>query len=275
MQLSMGWFRKDTDVSLLSVFVKYRDLIKQLVMRDIKTKYRRSILGLLWTVLNPLLMMTVLSIVFSYFFSRYGEVENFPVYLLCGQLIFNFFNEATSIAMGSIVHSGELIKKVYVPKYLFPVSKVLSSSVNLLASMIALIIVMIVTRARVTPTILLALFPLLYVLLFATGVSLFLAAAAVSFRDLMHLYSVITTAWMYLTPVIYPMAVLEGAPAWVRMIVNINPMTGFIKIFRCVVLEGVTAPAILHVQSLTWCAAALLIGTLVFRKAQDSFILKI
>ena len=106
-------------MSLLSVFVKYRALIDQLVMRDIKTKYRRSILGLLWTVLNPLLMMTVLSIVFSYFFQRYGEVENFPVYLLCGQVIFNFFNESTSIAMGSIVHSGELIKKVYVPNTCF------------------------------------------------------------------------------------------------------------------------------------------------------------
>lgn len=174
-------------MSLLSVFVKYRALINQLVMRDIKTKYRRSILGLLWTVLNPLLMMAVLSVVFSYFFSRYGEVENFPVYLLCGQVIFNFFNESTSIAMGSIVHSGELIKKVYVPKYLFPITKVISSGVNLLASMLALVIVMVVTRSRVTPTILLAVLPLFYVLLFSTGVSLFLSAAAVSFRDLMHL----------------------------------------------------------------------------------------
>lgn len=262
-------------MNFIKDFVKYRDLIHQLVMRDIKTKYRRSILGLVWTVLNPLLMMTVLSIVFSYFFSRYGDIENFPVYLLCGQLIFNFFNESTSISMGSIVHSGELIKKVYVPKYLFPISKVLSSGVNLLASMIALVIVMAVTRARVTPTILLAVFPLLYVLLFSTGVSLFLSAAAVSFRDLMHLYSVLTTAWMYLTPVIYPMQILDNAPAWVVWIVNINPLTGFIKIFRAVVLDGVTAPAILHVQSILWCAVALIIGSAVFKRAQDNFILKI
>ncbi len=259
----------------ISVFVRYRALIDQLVMRDIKTKYRRSVLGLLWTVLNPLLMMTVLSIVFSYFFSRYGNIENFPVYLLCGQVIFNFFNESTTIAMGSIIHSGELIKKVYVPKYLFPISKVMSSGVNLLASMLALVIVMAVTRARVTPTVLLALFPLLYVMLFSVGVSLFLSAAAVSFRDLLHLYGVMTTAWMYLTPVIYPMEILEKAPRWVVFIVNLNPLTAFIKIFRCVVLEGVTAPAILHIQSLAWCAVALAVGSLVFRKAQDKFILKI
>lgn len=262
-------------MSFISVFVKYRALIDQLVMRDIKTKYRRSVLGLLWTVLNPLLMMVVLSIVFSYFFSRYGNIENFPVYLLCGQVIFNFFNESTSIAMGSIIHSGELIKKVYVPKYLFPISKVMSSGVNLLASMIALVIVMVVTRARVTPTVMLAVFPLTYVLLFSVGVSLFLSAAAVSFRDLLHLYGVLTTAWMYLTPMIYPMEILENAPRWVVFIVNINPLTAFIKIFRCVVLEGVTAPAILHVQSLLWCLVALVIGALVFRRAQDTFILKI
>lgn len=262
-------------MSLISVFVKYRALINQLVQRDIKTKYRRSVLGLLWTVLNPLLMMTVLSIVFSYFFSRYGDVENFPVYLLCGQVIFNFFNESTSIAMGSIVHSGELIKKVYVPKYLFPITKVMSSGVNLLSSMIALVIVMVATRSRVTPTVLLAVFPLLYVLLFSTGVSLFLSAAAVSFRDLMHLYSVVTTAWMYLTPVIYPMSILDGAPKWAVFIINANPLTAFIKIFRAVVLDGVTAPWILHVQSIVWCAIALVIGSLVFKKSQDKFILKI
>ena len=219
--------------------------------------------------------MTVLSIVFSYFFSRYGDVENFPVYLLCGQVIFNFFNESTSIAMGSIVHSGELIKKVYVPKYLFPITKVMSSGVNLLSSMIALVIVMVVTRSRVTPTVLLAVFPLLYVLLFSTGVSLFLSAAAVSFRDLMHLYSVVTTAWMYLTPVIYPMSILDGAPRWAVFIINANPLTAFIKIFRAVVLDGVTAPWILHVQSIIWCAIALVIGSLVFKKSQDKFILKI
>lgn len=262
-------------MSLISVFVKYRALINQLVQRDIKTKYRRSVLGLLWTVLNPLLMMTVLSIVFSYFFSRYGDVENFPVYLLCGQVIFNFFNESTSIAMGSIVHSGELIKKVYVPKYLFPITKVMSSGVNLLSSMIALVIVMVATRSRVTPTVLLAVFPLLYVLLFSTGVSLFLSAAAVSFRDLMHLYSVVTTAWMYLTPVIYPMSILDGAPKWAVFIINANPLTAFIKIFRAVVLDGVAAPWILHVQSIVWCVIALVIGSLVFKKSQDKFILKI
>ena len=262
-------------MNLISVFVKYRALINQLVQRDIKTKYRRSVLGLLWTVLNPLLMMTVLSIVFSYFFSRYGDVENFPVYLLCGQVIFNFFNESTSIAMGSIVHSGELIKKVYVPKYLFPITKVMSSGVNLLSSMIALVMVMVATRSRVTPTVLLAVFPLLYVLMFSTGVSLFLSAAAVSFRDLMHLYSVVTTAWMYLTPVIYPMSILDGAPRWAVFIINANPLTAFIKIFRAVVLDGVTAPWILHVQSIVWCVIALVIGSLVFKKSQDKFILKI
>lgn len=259
-------------MSLLSVFVKYRALIDQLVMRDIKTKYRRSILGLLWTVLNPLLMMTVLSIVFSYFFQRYGEVENFPVYLLCGQVIFNFFNESTSIAMGSIVHSGELIKKVYVPKYLFPISKVMSSGVNLLASMIALVIVMVVTRSRVTPTILLALLPLLYVLLFSTGVSLFLSAAAVSFRDLMHLYSVLTTAWMYLTPIFYP---VEMLPGWVRTIVTHNPLTCIVQMLREVIMYGQVPDAKLQLMCIVPCITVMALGLWTFYKQQDKFILKV
>ena len=202
-------------------------------------------------------------------------MEYFPVYLLCGQLGFNFFIESTSIAMGSIVHSGELIKKVYVPKYLFPITKVMSSGVNLLASMIALVIVMVVTRSRVTPTILLAVLPLLYVLLFSTGVSLFLSAVAGGFRVFMHLYTAFSSAWMYLTPVIYPMSTREDAPRWVVCIMNANPLTACIKIFRAVVLDGVTPPAILHVQSHIWCADALIVGSLVFKKSQDSFILKI
>ena len=109
-------------------FLLYKDLLKELVRRDVKTKYRRSVLGILWSVLNPLGMMIIMSIVFSHVFR--ANIENFPVYLMCGQLIFNFFNEASTIAMSAILGNAALIKKVYVPKYLFPVSKVCSCFVN-------------------------------------------------------------------------------------------------------------------------------------------------
>ena len=120
---------------------KFLPLLKELVSRDIKTKYRRSILGVFWTLLNPLLMMIVLSVVFSHLF-RF-QVENFPVYLLCGQVIFNFYNDATTSAMSSILANASLIRKMYIPKYLFTISKILSSVINIMASFCALIILMV------------------------------------------------------------------------------------------------------------------------------------
>ena len=119
-------------------FLAYRELLKELVNRDIKIKYRGSVLGILWSVLNPLGMMIIMSIVFSHVFR--GNIENFPVYLMCGQIIFNFYNEASTVAMGSILGNAALIRKVYVPKYLFPMSKVCSCFVNLLTSFIALLL---------------------------------------------------------------------------------------------------------------------------------------
>ena len=137
---------------------KFLPLLKELVSRDIKTKYRRSILGVFWTLLNPLLMMIVLSVVFSHLF-RF-QVENFPVYLLCGQVIFNFYNDATTSAMSSILANASLIRKMYIPKYLFTISKILSSVINIMASFCALIIVMVFMRIELHLTILLSIIPI-------------------------------------------------------------------------------------------------------------------
>ena len=183
-------------------FLAYKELLKELVRRDVKTKYRRSFLGIMWSVLNPLGMMIIMSIVFSHVFR--ANIENFPVYLMCGQVIFNFFNEASTVAMSSILGNAALIKKVYVPKYLFPMSKVCSCFVNLLTSFIALLIVIVATGTPLTWTVILLVFPVLYVFLFSLGMGLLLSALVVTFRDLQHLYGVLITAWMYLTPIFYP-----------------------------------------------------------------------
>ena len=127
-------------------FRRFKPLLTELVSRDIKIKYRRSVLGVMWTVLNPLGMMIILSIVFSSFFKF--DIENFPLYVLSGQVIFNFFNDATTNSMTSILNNASLIKKVYVPKYLFVFSRIFSSFINLMASFSALLMVMIVTRAE-------------------------------------------------------------------------------------------------------------------------------
>lgn len=135
----------------IDTFMRYRSLLTELVSRDLKTKYRRSALGFMWSVLNPLGMMAVLTIVFSTVFQQ--AIPNFPVYLMCGQLTFNFFNEASNMAMTSVLDNAPLIKKVYVPKYLFPLSRVCSSLVNMLTSFVALMIVILITRTPITWTI--------------------------------------------------------------------------------------------------------------------------
>ena len=227
-------------------------------------------LGILWSVLNTLGMMIIMSIVFSHVFR--ANIENFPVYLMCGQLIFNFFNEASTIAMSAILGNASLIKKVYVPKYLFPVSKVCSCFVNLVTSFIALVIVIIATGTPLSWTVILVVLPVLYVFLFSLGMGLLLSALVVTFRDLQHLYGVLITAWLYLTHIFYPIDML---PDWVKHIVHMNPIANIIEMFRDVVMYGVVPSAMLQVKCLGACAIVMVLGLWVFYKQQDTFILKV
>ena len=251
-------------------FLKFQPLLKELVARDIKIKYRRSVLGVLWTLLNPLFMMIVLSVVFSNLFKF--DIENFPLYLLSGQVIFNFFNDTTTSAMGAIISNGSLIKKIYVPKYLFVLSRVFSSFINLMASFTALMLVMVAMRVEMNWTVVFVPIPLLFLVGFSLGIGLILAAITVKFRDIMHLYSVFTTALMYLTPVIYPMSIL---PDWLSPIVKANPVTNILLMFRDVMLNG-NFPNILGILiAFIETALALGVGLYVFYKNQDQFILNI
>ena len=256
--------------SYIRNFVKFQPLPSELVARDIKIKYRRSVLGVLWTLLNPLCMMIILSIVFSSIFKF--DVENFPLYVLSGQVIFNFFNDSTTSSMSAIISSASLIKKVYVPKYLFVLSRVMSSFINLMASFTALLLVMVATRAELHWTVFLSVIPLAMVVLFSFGVGMFLAAITVRFRDVIHLYSVFTTGLLYLTPVIYPMAAL---PDVVKTIVMINPLTNYLLMFRDVMFNN-TLPSVFSVLlGIAEAALALALGLYVFYKNQDEFILNL
>lgn len=249
-------------------FFRFKPLLTELVSRDIKIKYRRSVLGVMWTVLNPLCMMVILSIVFSNIFKF--DVENFPLYVLSGQVIFNFFNDATSSSMTSILFNASLIKKVYVPKYLFVLARIVSSFINLVASLSALFVMMVVTRAELHWEIILSIIPLTMVVGFSLGIGLILAALTVKFRDIMHLYAVFTTGLMYLTPVIYPMSIL---PDTIRRIVLLNPLTNYLIMFRDVMFNH-TLPALgAIVIGLVEMILALVLGLWVFYKKQDEFIL--
>ena len=253
-------------------FKKYQPLLRELVIKNIKIRYRKSILGVFWTLLNPLLMMIVLSVVFSNIFKF--EIENYPVYILTGQLIFTFFSEATNNAMTSIIANAPLIKKVYIPKYMFTLSNIISSIINVMASFSALIIVMVFMRMDLHFTMFLSFIPVLALIIFATGIGLILAACVVKFRDLMHFYGVFLTALMYLMPVIYPISILEGKPI-IYEIVHYNPLSMMLDMFRDFVMNGTIPGAEIFVIIFLVSFAVLAFGVWVFRKRQDTFILDI
>ena len=251
-------------------FLRFRPLLGELMARDIKIKYRRSVLGVLWTLLNPLLMMVVLSVVYSNLFKF--DIENFPLYLLSGQVIFNFYSDATTNSMTAILNSASLIKKIYVPKYLFVLSRICSSVINFLAAFLAMIIVMLALRVDFHYTVFLAFVPVLLLIIFSLGIGLILSAITVKFRDVMHLYSVFVTVLMYLTPVIYPMSILPG---WLAMIVNANPLTNYLTMFRDVMMNNKIFGAGDLLIGMAEAIVALILGLYVFYKNQDTFILNL
>lgn len=258
-------------ITRLQAFVHYKDLLIQLVERDIKLKYRRSFLGYVWSILNPLMVMIIMVIVFSNMF-RFN-IENFPVYLIIGQLCFTFLTESTNQAIYSITGNASLLKKTYVPKYIFTCAKVTSSCVNLLFSLGAMILVMIVCRVPFTLKFLFIPFVLVQLYFFCLGLGMFLAAANVFFRDIQYIYNAVTTAWMYLTPIFYPLDQLPENLQW--LIKHLNPMYFYIGQFRDVVLYNrLPGPVILTAGILT-AMLSVLVGSTVFVKTKDQFILYI
>lgn len=256
---------------LVKEFWQYKDLLKQLVSRDIKLKYRRSVLGYVWSVLNPLLIMIVMTIVFSSMFSR--NIDNFPVYLFCGQLLFNFMNTSTHQAIFSITGNASLLKKTYVPKYIFTLSKITSGMVDLIFSLGALLIVMIVTRAPFTWCILLFPFVILQLYVFCIGLGLFLAQANVFFRDIQYIYNAVTTAWMYLTPIFYPIEQLPEIVSW--LIKHFNPMYFYVGQFRDLIYHGQLPGPMIVAAGCGTAIVMLVIGVWSFSRSQDRFILYI
>ena len=255
----------------LGGFYKYRFLMQQLVMKDIKLKYRRSILGYLWSILNPLMIMVIMVIVFSNMFR--SDIENFPVYLIIGQTLFNFMSESTNQAIMSITGNAALLKKTYVPKYVFTVSKVTSSFVNTLFALGALVVVFVV--CRVTPNVYYLSIPLIlfqeYV--FCLGLGMLLAQGSVFFRDIQYIYNAVITAWMYLTPMFYPITLLPDGLR--KLVMTLNPMYFYITEFRQIVLECRMPDAYLMAAGTGAAALMIVIGTWAFLKTQDKFILYI
>lgn len=258
-------------VDRLNTFRHYKPLLFQLVGKDIKLKYRRSFLGYLWSVLNPLLIMIIMVIVFSNMFR--SDISNYPAYLIVGQTMFGFVSDATNQAMFSIVGNAALMKKTYVPKYIFTFSKVTSSLVNMIFSLGAMLIVFVVCRVQFNLYMLFIPFILLEIYIFCIGLGLLLAQATVFFRDIQYIYAAVLTAWTYLTPIFYPISQLPEELQ--KIIITFNPIYSYIEQFRIIALNNTFPDIGLIVKGSLVAIVSLMIGTVVFMKSQDKFILYI
>ena len=250
---------------------KYKYLLLELIKKDIKLKYRNSFLGVLWTLLEPLLTMIVLTLVFSNMFGKGGD--NFPVYILCGRLIYSFFSNGTKTALKSIRKHGAMIGKVYIPKYMYPLATVISSYIIFLLSLIVLVGVAIVQKMKINIYLLQAFIPLTIVAVMTMGIGLLLATLDVFFRDLEYLWTVALMLIMYTCAIFYKVENLKNASNdW---IFKCNPLYSVIVMFRDAVFgRSIMANDSYHLYfSLIFSACAFLIGTLVFWRKQDEFIL--
>jgi len=255
---------------------KDRFILQQLVSKDFKLKYRRSFLGVLWSVLNPLLMMIIMSFVFSYMFK--STVENYPLYLIVGNVTFTLMNDATNGGLGSIIGAASLLKKVKVDRWVFPVQKVLSAVVNFAFSLIAVVVVMLWFRVVPTWHILWMFVGLILLMVFCIGISLLIGALAVFFRDMMHLWGVLITAWTYLTPIFWDLSLLTSNPSvphYVIWVVKANPMYNYLDIMRSAIVYQTSPSATVLIIAAVSAVVSLILGLIVFRRTEHKFILYI
>lgn len=260
--------RNNPLVAICTLYTRYSFLIQQLVSRDFKTKYKRSALGVAWSFLNPLLTMCVQYVVFSTLFK--SDIPNYPVYLLTGIVFMNFFCEAVSMGMTSITGNASLIKKVYMPKYIYPVSRVLSSLVNFTFAILPLFLVMIFTKTAFRPALFLLIFDILCMLGFVTGMGLLMTTAMTFFQDTQFLWSVISMMWTYLTPVFYPESIF---PEKYLTLFHMNPMYQYITFARICIIDGVSPAPAAYLWCLISSAVVLLLGIFAFKREQDKFVL--
>ena len=254
---------------------KDRYILQQLVTKDFKLRYRRSILGVVWSVLNPLLMMIIMSFVFQYFLR--SNLEHYSLYLIVGNITFALMNDATNGGLRSIIDASSLLKKVKVDRWVFPVQKVFSAAVNFAFSLIAVAIVMVFDGVMPTIHVLWFVVGLVLVMLFSIGIGLFIGALAVFFRDMIHLWSVVLTAWTYLTPIFWDLSLLtnSNAPRIVVWIVKANPMYNYLEIMRSAFVYQNNPSVTVLALAAIWAVIALVIGIAVFKKTEHKFILYI
>jgi ABC-type polysaccharide/polyol phosphate export permease len=244
--------------------IRYRDLIKQLIRRDVLTRYKRSLLGVAWTMLTPLGMMIILSLAFS---GLFGEMRAYPVYVLSGLIAWNFFAQATTSAMTHLTWGGALIHRIYIPRTVFAIASVGTGLVNLVLSLIPFALVTVITGSPLRPTALLLPVSILLLALFTLGLGLLLSTMAVYFPDVVEMYQIVLLGWMYLTPIIYPETIVPHTYRWLMF--DLNPMYHLIQMFRLPLYDGIWPNPARLASAAAIALVTVAIGWTVFTRKAD------
>lgn len=245
---------------------KYRDLLTQFISRSIKTRYKRSVLGVIWTLLNPLITMIVLTIIFSSLFKF--TINYYPVYVLSGLVMWSFFSYTTSSAMNEILWNGNLLSRIYVPKSVFAVSAVGTNLFNLAISLVPLLLIGLVLGLKISLAIFFMPLAIVLLALFSLGIGLLLSTLVAYFSDILPIYEVLLVIWMYATPIIYPIDIVPERLVW---LLKLNPLYYIITIFREPLLNNAVPDLTIWLIAAGFAFSSFIIGALIFTSKADEY----
>lgn len=253
-------------VEELRDLLRYRDLLAQLVARNIKVRYKRSVLGVLWTMINPLMMTIILTLVFSELF-RF-TVPYYAIYVLSGMLLWSFFSQVTTSAMSELVWGGTLLNRIYMPRSVFAATALGTGLINLLLALLPLLLVMWFMGVPFRWPLLSLPFAVVLTALFAFGMSLLLSTLAVYFADVFEMYQLLLVGWQFLTPIIYPIEIVSAPHRW---LFKLNPLYYFVQIFRLPIHQGILPDAATYATAALLALVTLVLGWMVFTSKADQF----
>ncbi len=251
----------------LNRFKKNQFLFEELVKRDFKQKYKRTVLGMMWSVLSPLFSLLVMRLVFTHFFGR--NMEHYTTYLFCGNLIFSYFKESTTGGMNALMANAGIFSKINVPKYMFLLSKNISSLINFGLTLCVFFVFALIDGIHFNFSFLMLLYPIACLILFNVGVGLVLSAIFVFFRDIGYLYDIFTLLLMYMSAIFYT---VETFPATIQRIFLLNPVYCYIKYFRIITIDGNIPSFGFHMLCLFYAVVMVIIGGLIYKTKNHKFL---
>ena len=246
---------------------KEKFLFEELVKRDFKQKYKRTVLGMFWSILYPLLTLIIMKLVFTNFFG--SSINHYTIYLFVGNLIFNYFRESTMGGMNALTANAHIFSKVNVPKYLFVLSKNVSALINFLLTLVIFFLFVIADRVPFSFSYFAIIYPIVLLIIFNIGMGMILSALYMFFRDMSYLYDVFTMLLMYMSAIFYN---VEDFPAWVHNVFLLNPVYCYIKYIRVIILEGVLPSVPFHLLCAFYAVLVAVVGTWIYKKYNHKFL---